>query len=209
MAVRSTMQTVLIPQVRLLIGDPAGSSQTFTDQQIQDKMDEARVSYYNEPLTGIPTFSGTSITYLDYESQFGSSRPIGGWEDGYTLKQYLTNTVTAATSEPIIGHWTFAASTIPPVFITGKLFDIYRSAADLLEIWSAQYATRFDFTSDGQSFRVSQAHAQLLALAHTYRQKQRARTITVRRGDINVAEANIQVSGPTNLDYFATGDPGR
>jgi hypothetical protein len=208
MAVRSTMNA-LISRVRLLINDPSGASQIFTDQAIQDKMDEARLSYYNESLTGIPTFSGASVVYLDYESQFGNGRPIGGWEDGYTIKQYLTVVVTPSVLEPIIGHWTFAADTRPPVFITGNLYDVYRSAADLLEMWAAQYATRFDFTSDGQSFRVSQAHAQLLDLAHTYRQKQRARTITVRRGDLAVAAAEINVAGPTDLDYFATGDPGR
>jgi hypothetical protein len=207
MAVRSTMQTVLIPQVRLLIGDTSGSP-TFTDQQIQDKMDEARLDYYNESLTGIPTFSGSSVVYLDYESQFANGRPMGGWEDGYVLKQFLTVTVTPATSEPIIGHWTFSTDTRPPIFITGKLFDVYRSAADLLEMWSAQYVTRFDFTSDSQSFHVSQAPAQLLKLAQTYRKKQRARTITSKRGDLNVAETVLS-SGPYNLDYFATGDPGR
>ena len=96
-----------------------------------------------------------------------------------------------------------------PVFITGKLYDVYRSAADLLEMWSALYATRFDFTADGQSFRVSQAHAQLLDLAHTYRQKQRARSYGVGRTDLAFADSTIQAAGPTDLDYYATGDPGR
>jgi len=200
----------LISRVRLLINDPAGSSQQFSDQTIQDKMDESRISFYNEPMTGIPTFSGASVVYLDYETHFNGTEPIGGWEDDYVLKQYLTVTVTPATSEPIIGHWTFASDTRPPVFITGKLFDVYRSAADLLEMWSAQYATRFDFTSDGQSFRVSQAHTQLLDLAHTYRQKQRARSYGVKRSDLNLAEvAKVDSIGPLDLDYYATGDPGR
>ena len=208
MAVRSSM-AALIARVRLLINDPAGGSQIFSDQAIQDKMEESRISFYNEPMQGIPTFSGASLQYLDYETWFNGDKPIGGWEDDLVIKQFLTIAVTPSLSEPIIGHWTFAADTRPPVFITGKLYDVYRSAADLLEMWSAQYATRFDFTADGQSFRVSQAHVQLLDLAHTYRQKQRARSMVVRRGDLAMAETTIQATGPTDLDYYATGDPGR
>ena len=198
MAVRSTMAS-LINRVRLLINDTSGTP-VWSDQNIQDIMDETRQDLYNVALIERATFSGSTVQYLDYFSE------LGGWEDDYTLKQYLTVVVTPSTAEPIAGHFHFASTTLPPIFITGKLFDVYRSAADLLERWAAQYATRFDFTSDGQSFRVSQASTQLQALAKTYRQKQRAGTIMLKRGDINVKQSDVFSLGKHDIDMFASGD---
>src|SRR5258707_13612556 len=110
MAVRNTMQTSLIPRVRLLINDPAGGSQVFDDQTIQDVLDESRQDIGNMALLGVPTYSGATIQYLDYYSD------LGGWEDGYVLKQYLTVVVTPSVKEPIPGHRAFAVSTFPPVY---------------------------------------------------------------------------------------------
>src|SRR5258708_4234859 len=177
MAVRSTMAS-LITRIRVLINDPQGASQVFDDQTIQDVLDENRQDIGNVALQGVPTYSGATIQYLDYYSN------LGGWEDGYVLKQNLTVTVTPSVKEPIVGHWAFAASTLPPVYITGSLHDVYRAAADLLERWAARYMTRFDFSSDGQRFRISQAPDQMQKLAHTYRMKQRAGVIVANRGDL-------------------------
>lgn len=199
MAVRSTM-AALITRTRLLINDPSGASQVFADQDIQDILDESRVDMYNGSMRYEPTFSGATILYLDYFSD------LGGWEDGMVLKQYLTVVVTPATIEPIAGHFQFAQSTFPPIFITGKLYDVYRASADLLERWAARYMTRFDFTSDAQSFRVSQVPVQLQKLALTYRAKQRVGHLEVRRSDLGGrADVAHGALGPRPIDYFASG----
>ncbi len=198
MAVRSTMSS-LISRVRLLINDTSGTP-VWSDQAIQDIMDESRADMYNIALIPKPTFSGSSVSYLDYFSE------LGGWESDYVLKQYLTVTVTASSAEEIAGHFHFSSNTFPPLYITGKLFDVYRSAADILERWSAQYALQFDFASDGQSFKVSQASAQLLKLAQTYRTKQRAMSIAMKRGDLAGDAQNRGLDlGPRDLDMFAQG----
>jgi hypothetical protein len=199
MALRSTMAT-LITRVRQLANDPTGASQQFADTDIQDILDESRQDVYNFPLKAQPTFSGATILYLDYLSD------VGGWEDGMVLRQYLTVAVTPSLIEPIAGHFQFAASTFPPIYLSGRLFDVYRAAADVLERWSARYATQFDFTSDSQSFHVSQASKQLLALAKTYRMKQRPGTITFSRGDMNTSsEPSSFALGPRPIDYMASG----
>lgn len=200
MAVRATM-AALITRIRVLINDPSGSSQIFDDQTIQDVLDESRQDVFNMALQAKPTYSGTTIAYLDYESELG-----GGWEDGYTLKQFLTVTVTPSVLEPIAGHWQFAQNTLPPVFITGKLYDVYRGAADLLERWSAKWALAYSFSSDGQSFQRHQASIGLLNLAKMYRQKQRPGTISMTRSDLGgQAEAVAAAVGPGELDYMASG----
>lgn len=200
MAVRSTMSE-LIARVRTLINDPSGSSQTFDDQTIQDVMDESRADIKNEVMIPKPTFTGSTIQFVDYYTH------LGGWENDYVIKQYLVTAVTPATSEPIAGHWTFSTSTLPPLYISGKTFDVYRAAADLLERMAAQWALRYNITVDGQNLQRSQASAMLLNLAQTHRQKQRAHTLHVTRTDIksteNMAGAGL---GPLELDYMGSGD---
>lgn len=200
MPVRSTM-VPLIARVRLLISDPAGADQVFKDQDIQDVLDESRVDVRNQALDATPTFSGSTIQYLDYFSS------LGGWEEGYVLKQYLITPVTAAVSEPIAGHWQFATSTLPPVYISGSLHDVYRGAADLLERQSSQWMLKFNFSSDGQSFQRSQVIDNIQKIIHSYRMKQRAGTIRMSRTDVNVPSTAVSTGlQATPLDYMASGD---
>src|SRR6266566_8435125 len=103
MAVRSTM-TQIIDRVRVLINDPASASQIFDDQTIQNVLDDSRQDYVNESLTTRPNFVSGTIQYLDYWHDLGS------WEDGTIFKQFLYVVVTPSASEPIAGHWTFAAN---------------------------------------------------------------------------------------------------
>ncbi len=194
MAVRTSM-AALLARVRILINDPAGAGQQFSDQDIQDVLDEGRQDLVNVVLQPRVTFSGTTIQWLDYYHD------LGGWEDDLVLKQWLTRIVTPALSEPIAGHWQFATSTLPPIYITGKLHDVYRAAADLLERWSARVSLDFDFTSDGQTFRRAQKAEALQKLAVAYRRKQRARSITLQRTDI-VAGGDVIKLGPQPIDWY-------
>src|SRR5258708_6354760 len=166
MPVRGTMAS-LIARTRLLINDtlPAGSGQVFADQDLQNVLDESRIDLYNQPLVPQWTYSGNTPQVLDY---FAPSQ-WGDWEDDIVLKQYLSTVVTPASTDDIVGHWTFAQSTLPPVFITGKTFDIYRSAADLLARLAAQWMLRFNATADGQTLHREGAFTQMQILIKEYR----------------------------------------
>jgi hypothetical protein len=198
MAVRSTMASI-ITRVRLLINDTAGASQIFDDQNIQNVLDDSRLDISNAALQPYVSFSGGTPVYLDYYHNLGS------WEDNVVLKQFLTVLVTPSASEPIAGHWSFAATTLPPVYITGSTHDIYRAAADLLERWAARLVLEFDFTSDGQSFHRSQAATALQNLAKTYRRKQRPTSIAMVRDDIVAGKQDALGLGPHAIDYMAKG----
>ncbi len=198
MAVRSTMTTI-IDRVRTLINDPRGTSQIFDDQTIQNCLDDSRVDVSNVALTPYITFAGGTIQYLDYYHD------VGSWEDNAVLKQFLTVVVTPSVSEPIVGHWAFAQNTRPPVYLTGSTHDLYRAAADLLERWAAKWVLNYDFSSDGQSFRRSQAATALQTLAATYRGKQRASSIGFTRADLQSAGmANVGLEA-TEIDYIGSG----
>lgn len=195
---RSSM-AALIARVRLLMNDPAGASQQFSDDDIQGVLDEGRQDMVNVALIPTPTYASSTIQYLNYYSD------LGGWEDDYVLKQYLTVTVSPASVEPIAGHFQFASTTFPPVYITGKLHDIYRAAADLLQRWSARWALSYTFSSDGQSFQRSQAAQALQNLAREYRLQQRPRMLKITRSDLADNQNGNQILGPTAIDYMGKG----
>lgn len=194
MAVRSTMANLIL-KIRLLINDTSGTP-TFTDQAIQDVMDASRQDVRYLALTPAPTYSGSTISYLDYYADFTD------WEDDVTFWQYRTIQVTPATSENIAAHWTFSLTTLPPVYLLGKTYDCYRSAADLLERQAAQWSLSYDVAVDGQSLHRSQATTALQTLAHTYRLQQRMAVITTTRSDLMSGAGHGNPLGPREIDYY-------
>lgn len=176
MPVRSSMAD-LIAEVRLKIADPSGGSQFFSDQQVQDHLDSTRLDLQYEALDPRPTLAPSAITWTDYYSRYGY------WEADATLIWGNYTTLTPDVSDFIVGHWTFNAGQYPPVFIKGKTYDVWRTSADLLEMWAASFAAAYDFTADGQTFHRAQILKARLDLACQYRRKARSRTVVVARGD--------------------------
>src|SRR5258708_30982070 len=199
MAVRPSM-AALILRVRKLINDPASVNQQWSDQDLQDVMDESRIDFINEVLTPRPTFSGSTILYLDYWHS------MGGWEDVYALKQFLPIPVTPSILEPIAGHFQFATTTLPPLYITGSIHDVYHCAADLLERWSASWVMSYTVNVDGQSLQRGMVAPAMMALAKTYRRQQRAGTISMTRSDLAGTGTEDALSlSPLNIHYFCSG----
>lgn len=197
MAVRSSIAN-LIARVRLLINDPSGVSQVFADQDIQDVLDASRVDVFNGPLRAEPTYTGATIQYLDY---FAS---LGDWEDNVVLRQFLTTVVTPSVSENIVGHWQFAQTTLPSVFISGRTYDVYRVAADLLERQAAKWALSYGVNVDGQSLQRGQVLPALMSLARQYRMQQRPFALSATRTDL--VEKDRFGTGAQEIDYMASGD---
>ena len=203
MAVRTSMSD-LIARVSLLIGD--ATNVTFTTQNVQDWLDRTRQIVRYELLTPAPDIVPQVIgqpaafdwatyvsRYTDWEAdeviQAGSA---GGKNWGL---------VTPLTSDELTGRWTFDVTLptlgtppgqLPPLFITGKVYDPYLAAAFLLEMWAAQLATTtYDFTSDGQTFRRSQIVKAKVELAALYRRSAKPVTIKTVRQDLQ-ASTSIQ-----------------
>jgi hypothetical protein len=192
MAVRTTMAS-LITSVRLLINDP--SSTNFSDQEVQDVMDEgARFDY--RYLRLIPSMTYQSSSYLDYYSN------LTHWEDDITFWQWRITQVYPSLSENISAHWSFAMNTTPPVMVIGKSYDTYRAAADLLERLAARWLLSYNVTVDGQSLQRSQAAVAIQMQADKYRRKQRATTHQLTRGDITGPnDSNRPSLAPISIDY--------
>jgi hypothetical protein len=182
--VRASMAE-LIDRVRGLIGDPAGASEQFNSQAIQDALDRRRRDVRSLELAYGETIQpGGAVAYLDYYAPGG----LTDWEADAALQYGGTwAAVTPASSDWLAGHWTFASSQPPAVYLTGKTYDVYAAAADLLERWAATVARAYDFDEDGQRFRRSQQREGLLAVAAQYRAQQRPAVGSMARSDLNAA----------------------
>lgn len=206
MAVRGTMAD-LIARTRLMVFDTGGSP-LFTDQQVQDKLDECREDVRYAILTPKPTYANPGgIQYKDYYAARGF------WEADEVLIWGDYTALTPLTSDEIVGHWTFS-NQLPPVLIAGKTFDLYRAAYDLLLYKiAALAATEVDFTADGQSFHLSQQMTFLQKMAGEYQRKMRARVGGGGRSDspsnhpLGIAPNQSEIAGPVSENVpFLTGN---
>ncbi len=196
----------LIAETRLMIADPVpptGKPQ-FTDQQIQDHLDNWRDDVRYEQLTPAPSvvnvannINGTAdFIWADYYSLYH------WWETDITIQDGHFIVLTPVASDYLVGHWQFELNVFtagvvpgqyPPLFATGKTYDLNGTAAELLEFWAATAARSFDFTSDGQTFHRSQMATALLRQADYYRRKARVKTIRAVRSDLTTSSHAEQV----------------
>ena len=170
----------LIVRTRLLMFDPASTS-TFADQEIQDTLDQRRKVVRYAKLLPDPTPQQNTgvIWYLDYFAA------CAFWESDAMLFGNAWQQLSPATSDYLTGHWTFAASQVPSVWIVGKMYDVYGAAADLCEIWAAKAADQFDFTDINAKYLRSQIGAAKLALAARYRAQSWTTVIDMVREDVS------------------------
>lgn len=143
----------IISHVRGMIDDPAGASQVFTDDDIQDTLDrraeEARYVHLTGKFTVFPNATHRT-QYLTFYA------PVGTWEDGVELVDASWNPLTPATSNLWIGKWTFTEQPRFPVQISGFTHDIYGAAGDLLNMRATKESGSFDVNADGVSLSRSQ-----------------------------------------------------
>jgi len=166
----------LISLVRDLIGDPAGTSQVFTDDQIERSLDVHRWDLRYAPLKPLPTIVSGNTEYRDWYGE-----PY--WESDATLYDGAYNQLTPTSSDYLHGRWSFSSHK-PAVLISGKVYDPYGAAADLLEMWAGKVALEYDVDLDGAKMSRSQKQRALKVLADEYRKQQRIIVGVQERGDV-------------------------
>lgn len=162
MALRPSMSS-LIARVQTLIADPTATA--FTPQQCQDALDLHRTEQRYIPLRAQPTFSGGgTVFFLDYYSN------IQNWADDIVLQDTSYTLLTPTLSENIVGHWAFGTQPgALAVRATGKTYDIYAAAADLLESWAAQVKLDFSVSTGTSAYQRQQKFTMMMDLAKKYR----------------------------------------
>lgn len=196
--VRATM-TDLIARCRLMIGDPAGTNQQFTDSDLQITMDSYRDDVRYESLIIAPSIVNIANTQQSAQTIFATYYSHYQWWESDAVIQGQGPTglpwivLTPVESDYVVGRWKFELNEftsgtvpgqLPPCFITGKSYDLNGAAADLLEFWAAVLSAAYNIAVDGQSLQRSQLMTAKLTLAAQYRRKARMRTVPMVRSDV-------------------------
>ena len=183
---RSTMAT-LITYVRDLIGDPspapAGCSLNFTDEQIQDVLDQHRTDVFQRRLVEADDINAAGVTNW---TAFYAQTPF--WESSPRLQSNTWVTIVPDSSFDLEGRWVFNTSQTLPLWLTGSYYDVYAAACDLLRRWMGKVKLDFDFSSVNSAYRRSQKLRAIQELIGQYQQRQPLRNIRMRRLDsVNTA----------------------
>jgi hypothetical protein len=186
MSVRTSMAP-LIAAVRTLVDDPilAASGAQLTDEQIQDALDHARTDVrFLELAPAADIAPGGAVSWLHYYAEVGSVG-MGDWEADVVIQSNTFAYLTPATADYLVGHFVFATDTRPPVYLTGKTYDRYAAAVELLRVWLARVKlTSFDFSSDSQKFLLSQKREAIKDLIKEYLTMVRTTSLQMVRSDV-------------------------
>ena len=144
-----------IAQVRLLCDDPPGPAQEFDDTDILAALDQGRIDRYDYPARPIPQRINGTAQWMVYPLQ------AEWWETGtaFVVREGAGSVTTHAyTLDEVRGVLTFGVDMRgTSVYVTGRTYDPYDAAVQLLERLLARYTRQgFDVTLDGQTFNRSQ-----------------------------------------------------
>lgn len=177
---RAAMAT-LISRTRSMIGDTAASPQ-FTDDQVEDALDEHRHEVRQMPLEGLPTLAtGGVVTWLVW------CAPFGWWETDEVLQTGAGTTLTPSASDEMAGRWTMSTTQTLGVLLTGVTYDLNAAAADLCDQWAAALAaTQIEdiTTAAGERFKRGDRAASKRAAGDVFRGKARPRSVLLTREDL-------------------------
>jgi hypothetical protein len=150
----------LVDRLRKVIGDVADPP-VFDDDELQAALDERRTVVTAGPLVGDPLPAGDPTVFR---------APYGFWETDAVLATSSGGVLTPSGSatDPLVGLWEFTAAPGVGVYLTGRAYDLWGTAANLLEEWAARVAREFDFATDQQTFRRTGKREGLLAVAREY-----------------------------------------
>ena len=162
-------------QVRRLIGDDGPASERiWTDEELERFLDNCHTVIVRALL----------LPALPPPTRLWKAR-YPYWEQGAQLT-VSGSEIAVLAEDALSGEWELETETHGPVFVTGRTYDVYAAAADVLEAWAARERLAYDITLDGQTLRRAQVGERLLALAQSYRRQARPHQATVIRSDAEV-----------------------
>jgi hypothetical protein len=165
--------TSLIQDVRVLanVGPTdytvGGTISYWSDDQIQTILDQHRMVIRGRGLRALTTNTGGTISYTEYLSELSS------WEDSPVLRDGFNAIVTGGTAvysfDTNIGQVTFVNNTNGLAYsITGAVYDLNATAAEIWQRKAAYVASKYDVSTDNHSLSRSQLSKQYLGMARTF-----------------------------------------
>lgn len=175
---RSSMAN-LVNTLRTMIGDTIGTVCAFEDDTLQQYLDKHREQVRTQPLRYESTPQpGTGVAqFFDYYAD------APWWEDDWIIINQTFTPITPATKDAITGHITFSLSTIPPLYVTGKFYDLNAAAADALIASATLIGSDVDTKEGDAQYAYSQRRSGRLEMAKMYRSLAWAGSVKLTRCD--------------------------
>lgn len=178
----------------------SGGTTYWTDQQLEAKLAQ-RISGYlvQYPITLIPSLSvDGGLVFL------AGSVHIAGTLDVETaaLVTFWGGQIPGSATVTPNGFVTFTESQVASMpLMSGTVYDLYGTAADVLTDWASAVKLGYDLTTDGQTLTRSQRHEQMLEQADAYRKRAVIGSVRMQRGDVK-ADNRSRVRRQALMDSF-------
>lgn len=176
----------LLARLRQLVDD-AGTA-TWSDDELQDKLDGCRVEFYDEPLLAEPEDADSDVVYLYYSSRWKDLEEAASGSTAWRVYDAAGSTIGTAdyTVNYRSGLVTFAADQGGSArYLHGRSYDLACAAAECWTELAAGEAGHYDFTADGGKFARSQWFKHCREMADYYTAHQRVTFAEVVRSDVN------------------------
>lgn len=158
-----------------------GGIRYWSNDQMQDVLDENRTFQNNIPLQSIPIYSAGTTTYTLYSSG------LKNWE-GSPILQGNNGTVVGTanyTFNADLGEVTFSTDQLAvSYYIRGYTYDLNASAASVWRNKASHYAAAYDFSTDNHSMSRSQLMKQAREMASMYSGMGLSNVLFAERGDM-------------------------
>jgi hypothetical protein len=191
MAARTTLATVISDVRALTSAGPneytKGTANYFDDDQVQRILDRHRADVFDHVLAANPARSGGTLVYQTYVAGLDSWEETDGGTATFVITALAGGTVVPSgwSADYQRGIVTFTADQGPVRFaVTGRRYDIYGAAAEVLRVWATQKKAACDFTIDGQAEFVEGQTRNMLSLAKEYAARAEPMTVALGRNDI-------------------------
>lgn len=191
MAARSTLADIISDVRALTSAGPneytKGSANYFDDDQLQRILDRHRNDVFDHVLTAAPHHSGGTLVFQTYVAALDSWEATDGGTALFVLTSRTGGTVVPSgwSADYQRGIVRFDADQGRVAYsVTGRRYDIYGAAAEVLRVWATQKKAACDFTVDGAAEFVEGQTRNMLALAKEYAAKAEPITMALGRSDV-------------------------
>jgi hypothetical protein len=166
-----------------------GTINFWDDDQVEEILDRHRKDVYTEQLGQFPrSVGGGTLEYYEFRSRYGHFEKTDGGTAVFVVEDSLGADSASAdyAVDYVKGVVTFTPDQAGSArFLTGRYYDVYGAAAELLRSWATKEKLEFTFSTDGQSFQRRQKAEMLMQMAAEYEQQAWPVTMTQVRTDLS------------------------
>lgn len=161
----------------------------WTDEHLQIELDKERQDMSQEAIAPTPSYSsGSEAQYFDYYWSMPNVEEADSGAECWLLQDADGNTIASNTYEVNYQarHIRFNATTDGSVYyLTYRVFNLNRAAAEVWSMKAANVASRFDVKTDNHQLTRSQLRKAYMDMAREYRRKSGGRAKVMVREDMN------------------------